>query len=246
MENEMKRTKDYSLFKLLDGNREIKKSHVDEIKKSITEKGVKNVPILVNEKFEIIEGQHRWMALKELGLEVPYVMQEGLTLEDCICLNTSQKQWNTFDYIDSKAKLGMPQYQAMKDLIDQYADIPQSSVVAAFAANNKTALIKDGKLKIGDIRQGHQLMRIVRLVAEITGKKAGNGIIRACRIMLREGASLDLIEDSIKKNGIRYKGVNVGSEENAYAMLTTLYNLKRSVNRIDFRAYVVAKKEGVR
>lgn len=49
-------TKEYSMFKYLNGNREIKKSNVDKIINSIKENGYIENPILVNNHLEIIDG----------------------------------------------------------------------------------------------------------------------------------------------------------------------------------------------
>ena len=49
-------TTDYSLFKSIDGNRTKNKAHVKKLKKSMEEKYLFTV-IIVNEKYEIIDGQ---------------------------------------------------------------------------------------------------------------------------------------------------------------------------------------------
>ena len=59
---------DYSQFKYLGGNRDI--THSKKLLESITQNGYFNVPILVNENMEIIDGQGRFEALKMLGLPI--------------------------------------------------------------------------------------------------------------------------------------------------------------------------------
>lgn len=61
-------TSDYFRFKILDGNRDVLKSHVNKIKESMKKFGWIGPGIIVNEKFEIIDGQTRFYAAKELGL----------------------------------------------------------------------------------------------------------------------------------------------------------------------------------
>ncbi|MBQ2600753.1 ParB N-terminal domain-containing protein [bacterium] len=66
------RTTDYDKFKTLDGNRTVEKSRVNKILKSINDNGYIHCPIIVNERMEIIDGQGRLEAVKQLGIPVEY------------------------------------------------------------------------------------------------------------------------------------------------------------------------------
>ena len=74
--NSVYRTNDYSLFSKLDGNRDVNKAHLHRLKKSIKEESL-CVPIIVNEKYEIIDGQHRFSCWENLMLPVYYIVVEG-------------------------------------------------------------------------------------------------------------------------------------------------------------------------
>lgn len=97
----MQKTKDYEQFKLLDLNRNLNRKHINELKDSISKNGylVSN-PIIVNENMEIIDGQHRFVALKEQGMEVPYEIITDKDYSTIIDLNTTQRKWNIEDYIN--------------------------------------------------------------------------------------------------------------------------------------------------
>ena len=58
-------TYDLSIFKILDGNRNINLGHVERLVKSIEENGFLKMPIIVNDNFDVIDGQHRLMAAKK-------------------------------------------------------------------------------------------------------------------------------------------------------------------------------------
>lgn len=92
-----RKTNDYKKFKFVDGNRDVGKTSV--LKKSIKENGWYRQPILVNEKFEIIEGQHRFVVCRDLGLPIEYIVQTGLQAKDCAPLNVGRKNWRTKDYV---------------------------------------------------------------------------------------------------------------------------------------------------
>jgi uncharacterized protein YutD len=86
-------------------------------------------PIMVNENLEIIDGQHRFTASKELGLPIYYIVEQGGRLEDVQVLNTNTKNWTLSDYIDSYCNLGNENYLKIKEFISIFPDLSISSCV---------------------------------------------------------------------------------------------------------------------
>jgi hypothetical protein len=86
--NKVYKTKDYNLFNFRPDNRPIIQSHVKELMDSMTKHGWEQGSyVVVNEKMEVIDGQHRLMSGMELGLSLlcvlsPYTISEGLVLFD--------------------------------------------------------------------------------------------------------------------------------------------------------------------
>ena len=70
----IQKSKDYNIFKTLTGNRELNISHKEKLKKSFKENYLIS-PIIINEKYEIIDGQHRFNAARELGYYVYYILR---------------------------------------------------------------------------------------------------------------------------------------------------------------------------
>ena len=81
--NTVNRTTDYSLFKRLEGNRNVLEIRVKRITASIKKVGWIQNPVIVNEKMEVIEGQGRLEALKRLGMPVDYIIVPGIGLDEC-------------------------------------------------------------------------------------------------------------------------------------------------------------------
>ena len=73
-------------------------------------------PIVVNEKFEIIDGQGRFKALKTLSLPIEYILIPGLGLEECKKMNENSTTWNSRNFIVSEAELGNENYQRLLNL----------------------------------------------------------------------------------------------------------------------------------
>ena len=62
--NQVLMTNDYSMFESMSGNRDVNDLHIKRLKESMQEKYI-SVPIIVNEKNQIIDGQHRFQSAKE-------------------------------------------------------------------------------------------------------------------------------------------------------------------------------------
>lgn len=115
-------TTDYTIFKDLVGNRPVEKLHVKELIRSLTDRGnlIREFPVVVNEKMEIIDGQHRIAALKELGWPVAYRIEKGLTIATVRDINSAQKNWNWLDYAHSFSVLGNDNYKRLLQLYDWF------------------------------------------------------------------------------------------------------------------------------
>ena len=112
-------TNDYDKFKKLEGNRDVKGTK--KIVSSINKVGYVLSPILVNENFEVVDGQNRLEALKTLELPVPYIVQKGIGLTECRHLNIGQSNWNTRQFIESYAESGNESYIRLLDLVNDFA-----------------------------------------------------------------------------------------------------------------------------
>jgi hypothetical protein len=120
IKNGMK-TLNYELFKIIETNRPTVEGHVNAIAKSIENNGyIEAYPILVNEEFGIIDGQHRFLACKKLNLPIVFTQIAGHTEKLMIDLNTTSTNWHLLDYAMSNAKKGIKCYQALIELENKY------------------------------------------------------------------------------------------------------------------------------
>lgn len=115
----IKSTKDYSLFKLRNDNREhgINKTHLDYLIEKIKLRNLLDLnPIIVNEDFEVINGQHRLEAAKRLNLPIYYRVIEKCSAKDIIDLNFS-KSWTMSDYLHFYCENNYEEYIKLKEFI---------------------------------------------------------------------------------------------------------------------------------
>lgn len=108
-------TNDYTKFSFFDFNR--KPSLRSNLLKDIKEKGQMQ-PILVNEKFQIRDGQHRFVALIELNLPIMYMF--STQREDDVAvrsMNSTAKNWNPINYLNSFCSQDKKHYQEFRQMI---------------------------------------------------------------------------------------------------------------------------------
>lgn len=115
-------TKNYEMFKKNTSNRELDKQNLEKIKASIEMKNLLHLrPIIVNEKMEIIDGQHRFEIAKQLNVPIYYQIQKEANEEDVFLLNVNQKSWGFNDYLNYYISLGYEDYINFKKIIDKYS-----------------------------------------------------------------------------------------------------------------------------
>lgn len=143
---------DYSIFKRLEGNREVVARRKAKILNSIKNVGYVRNPIIVNRNLEIIDGQGRFEALKELGAPIEFVFADNAGLEECVALNLGQTNWKPIDYVKSYAQQGNENYILFLETLESYPCI-QLQVLYGIATNTinyggaGTKTMKNGDLK---------------------------------------------------------------------------------------------------
>lgn len=247
-------TDEYKKFKIIDGNRPI--NHAKKIMESIREIGMLWQPILVNERFEIVDGQGRFLAMKTLGLPVIYIVQEGLTIKEVRYLNQNATIWNVEDYIHSYATGddAKDAYRNLEVVRRQFPEFSQNTIMKAaskYGLNTyRSNVIKDGtydEMDFGSmnnaIRRLAKLREVSQLLPDDYKFKSVllHGVI-FCEYIAETDAdfSIDQLVDSIRKN---YRYVEPARNVSlAISNLNYMYNYKRSEKN---RYNIVRKYEDV-
>lgn len=112
-------TTDYDQFKIINGNRSVNEIHLERLKKSFADNYLLS-PIIVNEKFEIIDGQHRFQAAKELELPVYYLAVTGFGLKEIQIYNTNSTNWKKIDFLHMFCDLGKEPYIKFKEFMERF------------------------------------------------------------------------------------------------------------------------------
>lgn len=146
--NKVYKTSNLSIFKQIDGNRIPNLQHVNRLATSIRINGMKCNPILVNEKMEVIDGQHRLMAAKEAASFVYYIIVTGYSLSEVHTLNLNQKNWGKKDFMEGYANMGIESYIKLKSFVDKNDDYTFNDCIAFCANRTTTTQGKSDKAKL--------------------------------------------------------------------------------------------------
>lgn len=241
-------TNDYNRFKTLKGNRNVSNTRVVRIMESIQKYGWLSNPILVNDKFEIIDGQGRFEALRRLGLPIEYIVHSGIGLKECQGLNHYQKNWSMMDYINSFVESGNDNYAFLKQMLIQYRALPKYVVYSVSATKGKNRLIARGdyarSLERGELLLSKEdrknvddalfyLSRFDDTVAHLGGRK-DNFYSAIMFLYLLDAVDNERLCKVV--NNARFDGmISSGNVEGYLQQFENIYNksLKKQ-NRIDF------------
>lgn len=163
IESEFKiyKTFDLDMFTLLKTNRPINQKHATRVATNIKTVGMLCNPILVNEKMEVIDGQHRVCAARMLNGFVYYIIANGYDLEQVKALNIIGQKWSCSDYMDSFSDAGIKDYILLRDFINKHKCF-NFGICLSLCSNLKSAdrsmnggarlsPFKKGLYKIGDL-----------------------------------------------------------------------------------------------
>lgn len=115
------KTVDYDLFKFLGDNRELNMQHVQRLVKSFEHRQLVS-PVIVNEKYQVIDGQHRIEAAKISGMPVYYFIMPGYSIEEVKILNVNQKNWNKSDYLHMYCERKLKPYLEFQEFMTYFPD----------------------------------------------------------------------------------------------------------------------------
>lgn len=159
---QVQKTKNYAQFKYLLGNRPIDRYHLRKLRESIENNNHLNLhPIIVNQDFEIIDGQHRFEVARDLGLDVYFIKSDIIKDEHLIDCNVNQKSFEVENFIEFFAiKEKNPEYIQLKAILKSSGLKPKALLTLVLGTANPHVLgfIKTGKFKFPESQDHTQIM----------------------------------------------------------------------------------------
>ena len=233
--NKVYRTNDHTRFKKINGNRAVNKLHLNRLIESINNDDLTHaVPIVVNEKFEIIDGQHRFDACLFLNKPIYYIIVEG-SLKEVQILNQNSKNWKSEDYILGYCDLNMPEYIWLNSFMkeNKFSAEMAALICTKYRAGNVSLVIKSGNLKISNKDESNitanYFHKYRKLFDGAYTRRFVEAIIMAENI---DGFSHDKLLQKLDYQSDKLKSCTTGR---AYlAMLEEIYNYKERNEKLRF------------
>lgn len=232
--SEKKSSKNYEWFKFLANNRKLSKKHLFNLSKQFDKYGniTEISPITVNNHGFIIDGQHRFMICKQLGLDVFYNEVE-VDKEITPAINSNQKPWTALDYISFFAAY-KPEYEILNRFIGKNEiNFPVASA-ALFPGKSRSNIydsLRTGQLEVSEVLDEAQ--KRIDIIHEITelmnGPLTERYVYAILRCLYMEHFDINRFIDKLKSvTSSSHNIANPRSSNIADVMrnIETIYNFK--------------------
>jgi len=159
-------TTNLNIFKFMDdGNRPVDKKHVNQLKDRLSEKYLRTI-IKVNDNMEIIDGQHRYNAIKELNEEnekkglplmsIEFIICKNYGIEECCQYNGKSKNWSNKNITEGGKSLDIEEYKIYDKFVKEF-NLPHNVTVGLLTGITTNAKnsdeFKNLKLEIKDVNE---------------------------------------------------------------------------------------------
>jgi hypothetical protein len=172
-------------FIQLDGNRQVNFAHVKRLVESVRENGFLLHPIIVNKKNQVIDGQHRLEAAKQLKTYVWVLVDHEATLKEAVAFNANTSDWGLKDYCKSYCDLGHKDYQDLMVFYENNKDFTMAQCAENTALKGGT--MKDFKLGNFLYNPFHNvdiIFEALRKIHDVCPASKSNSYVRAIRVCI--------------------------------------------------------------
>ena len=236
-EKTIQKTKKYDVFQYVESNRTIDKNHVNKLVNAIQDKNMLHLnPIIVNELKQVIDGQHRLEAAKQLGYYIYYIVDNNVGETEISRLNAVKKNWKPIDYVNfwaTKNKLG---FRELKKVLDEYPLFGLSTIKALVGGGSKNGLhdISEGYIDIDEIESAKEVLNLCNWLGNHCKFYYANKFVFAVRLFhSSEGFNIDTFKEKIS---MQPRSLVPCINTKQYAeMLLEIYNYKLSLNRLEIK-----------
>lgn len=188
-------TRDYGVFKFLKGNRDINEQKVNKIIAQLKDhlNILQYAPIIVDENFNILDGQHRYTAAMKTKNNIYFVISKNLERKHVPKINSNSSNWKLKDYLNSYVDLKNDNYVFLQEVLNKRRiNLPVAAALLMFnsvtvhSADVRQAF-EDGEfvvkyeaeteeiLKIADDFVDHMVNPYARRFVSVLKKLVGNG-----------------------------------------------------------------------
>lgn len=225
--NEILVTNNYDMFSKI-SNRKITSNR--KLEEELLAEGQRQ-PILVNSKFQVIDGQHRLYYLKKHRKPVRYIIDPTADFRTVISMNTSAVNWSLRDYVDAYAIEGDKEFIELSKFLEENDILSDQMVIAAGAGRRRgtaTQVIK--KLKEGEyiFSNKEQLISFIRFYERLLSetKLPNKPILQSVLWTMYTTSVFDeeRMISQLKKRNLEQEDIEGYKENKILVMFLELYN----------------------
>lgn len=244
------KTFDYSKFKIDEINRPVNRPHAKSLySKLIKDPNFVLEPIVVDKNFVIIDGQHRYTALRKAKMPIIYFVDRNINIADARILNSKQKNWSPKDYLIVFSRAENQNYIALLKEAQQFEKNFAITTLNSIFSDTKGKVrflhgsasrdFKDGKFKF-DFKNKNKKEQMLDFISKNkshfkspkASKIARNTVLPIMAWWLNPTVNLERLKKTLLTPKIINKLTNRDSE-NA-KILGQLYNKGLRSNQIKF------------
>lgn len=230
-------------IRITDVNRNVVPTQVERLTESIKKNGYfEGMPIMVNPDGLIVDGQHRFLACKNLGIEAPIVEVKNFDIVPI--LNSTQMRWSMKDYIKYYSAKGYPDYIILESLCKARDVSPNVAYSIINGRNiNRQGLaqvhkndIKDGSFTIPDKSEkglkkiDRKVEAVMRIIQMLDLPKTDRLCIAITRLANDSNFSFKVMEKKIAYQKARvYRCSTIQEYMNMLAGIYNNKNMKKIV-----------------
>lgn len=225
-------TEDYGLFKFFNYNRAIKVTNLKAIKKAIQKRGL-IMPILVTKGFQVIDGQHRLLALQELGMEVHYVIAHDYISNDVEEVNNVGSNWDIRARVSNLAEHGDVNCIELLKMYKEWGHTFSEGTIndAFFKIGTMSSTAIRNKTYTIHKNLGTEVLENAIIMSEIVPKAIQNKFVRALKSVMISNTNFDIDTLRYKAESRRLNVYN--NESEIKEEIIEVYNYRtREVKRI--------------
>lgn len=227
-------TRDYSVFKSPEFQRELANPNIREIKASIRQHGGLLQPVVVDVSGNVIDGQHRVEALKQLDMPVQYVINHAIqdindTSYACRDANNTGSKWRVLDYANWAGNNGNEVVREAMAIAQEWNKLTNGKLTVPSAlellnGSSVQSVKKDlNRLEFTlDLTTARNVVDFAMILSQkMVASPFCNRMVRPLKMLSLEKGGLDL---GIAKKMCRRKHIQVfASQGDNYSFLKELY-----------------------
>jgi len=233
--NQVFQTKNYETFKFRDDNRLIRKRHVSKLTNNMLSKGwIKGSYVVINEKGEVIDGQHRILAAINAKVPITYIVEKGSSFQEIRGLNQDKKNWALSDHISGFVKDNNPNYIILDEFIKKYPDFRPTECLM-FLTNSANSVHRDifetGNFKVKNKEVADKWASQIIRLKEFFPKGYNKSIFVRAVIQLLSKKKEFSFEEFLHKVQLRPGTIfPCGTVQQYVQMIEDIYNYRRRNN----------------